>query len=48
MRLAALAPRVSALLGGLEGEAPKQPIAKPGFRVVDAVAVGLERMWVDA
>ncbi len=35
LRLAALAPRVSALLGGLEGEAPgtaQQPTAKPSSR----------------
>ncbi len=35
LRLAALAPRASALLGGLEGEVPKQPTAKPENRAVD-------------
>jgi len=38
LRLAALAPRVSALLGGLEGEVPEQPqhaTAKPESRLVD-------------
>ena len=37
LRLAALAPRASALLGGLEGEAPQQPTAKPESRLAPAV-----------